>query len=88
MMDQKDTLLDKMSHVFKEKDSIITELKHQLHNTSFDSKPPPTNPKFRHIKRRFQPSPSRRPSNTQSDRSLNSLVYLIQKTNEEQPKIK
>lgn len=84
MMDQKDNLLQKMSNVFKEKDLIINELKHQLHNSSVDDQNYATNKDFRHIKRIFQPSPGRKNSGSQSERSIHSLVYLLQKTQKEE----
>jgi len=84
MMDQKDHLLEKMSYVFKEKDTMITELKKQLHETSYDDTKYERKKEFIHTKKTFQPSPERKGSGVESERSLHSLVHLMQKTHKEQ----
>lgn len=75
-MQQKDNLIEKMSYVFKEKDSIITKLKLKINNT--------TNENLGEDKIDFQRIQERRNSASETEKSMRSLAYLMQKTQYEE----
>lgn len=86
MMEEKDSLLEKMSHIFREKDTMISHLQTKLHNTTYDQSHYSLDKNVRTIKQAFRPSPDRRNSATESERSMRSLAYLMQKTNKDKLK--
>ena len=80
MMEQKDDLLEKMNYVFKEKDSIISNLKRKINNTTYDDSKYFRNKEYMYTKKTFRPSPEQpKGSGYESERSLHSLVHLMQK---------
>jgi hypothetical protein len=80
MMEQKDSILEKMSHAFHQKESIITQLKTKLHNSTFEKSLHSQSKNDVTAKRIFQKSPVRKDTDSASERSLRSLAYLMQKT--------
>ena len=79
MMQQKDSLIEKLSYVFKEKDSIITQLQLKINDTTYDDQNFNENAIVT-TKQAFKQSPERRNSESESDKSMRSLAYLMQKT--------
>lgn len=79
-MEQKDNILEKISHAFHEKESIISQLKTKLHNSTFEKSLHSQSKNDMTAKRIFQKSPARKDSDSASERSLRSLAYLMQKT--------
>lgn len=84
MMEQKDNLLEKMSHVFKEKDTIISHLQNKIHTTTYDGSIYNKHNASLTAKKDFRGRDNRKYSASESDRSLRSLAYIMQKTKAEQ----
>jgi len=80
MMAEKDHLLERMGNAFKEKESIISTLKHKIDNNEYGESNYSEKKKRLTTKQVFQPSPHRRESDSYSERSLRSLEYLMKKT--------
>lgn len=75
-------LRNKLLVVLEEKDSMISELKKRLTHTAY---PVPLQvPKVDLVKKVFKPSPGRKNTGSDSERSLRSLAYLMEKQNRDQ----
>lgn len=88
-MMEKDTLLEKMSYAFREKDSIISHLKQKISNTSYEhprleeSKFAATSKQLIKANQEYRDSDS----DSASERSLRSLALIMQKSKTEQEKL-
>ena len=77
---QKDDLLEQMNYVFKEKDIIITKLQNKISDTVYGQSHYVENKTIRTTKHNNNTNSDMMDSDIESERSMQSLAYLMHKS--------